>query len=73
MIRKENWRNLIVNNFSFSQGIKIFRIHNVEEVKQGLLIFKTLLTNEKKIFWNRWDKGTVNIGNINGEKFSNLV
>ena len=29
--------------FSFSQGIKIFRVHNVEEVKQGLLIFKTLL------------------------------
>ncbi len=29
--------------FSFSQGIKIFRVHNVKEVKQGLLIFKTLL------------------------------
>ena len=29
--------------FSFSQGIKIFRVHNVEEVKQGLLIFETLL------------------------------
>jgi len=29
--------------FSFSQGIKIFRVHNVEEVKQGLLIFNTLL------------------------------
>ena len=29
--------------FAFSQGIKIFRVHNVEEVKQGLLIFKTLL------------------------------
>tara|TARA_B100000963_G_scaffold218524_1_gene190544 strand:+ start:1548 stop:2606 length:1059 start_codon:yes stop_codon:yes gene_type:complete len=29
--------------FSFSQGIKIFRIHNVDEVKQGLLVFKTLL------------------------------
>jgi dihydropteroate synthase len=29
--------------FSFSQGIKIFRAHNVEEVKQGLLIFETLL------------------------------
>ena len=29
--------------FSFSQGIKIFRVHNVEEVKQGLLIFKNLL------------------------------
>ena len=29
--------------FSFSQGIKMFRVHNVEEVKQGLLVFKTLL------------------------------
>ena len=29
--------------FSFSQGIKIFRVHNVEEVKQSLLVFKTLL------------------------------
>ena len=29
--------------FSFSQGIKIFRVHNVEEVKQGLLVFETLL------------------------------
>ncbi len=29
--------------FSFSQGIKIFRVHNVEEVKQGLLTFETLL------------------------------
>jgi len=29
--------------FSFSQGIQIFRIHNVEEVKQGILVYKTLL------------------------------
>ena len=29
--------------FSFSQGIKIFRIHNVEEVKQGLLVLDALL------------------------------
>ena len=29
--------------FSFSQGIRIFRVHNVEEVKQGILIFETLL------------------------------
>ena len=29
--------------FSFSQGIKIFRVHNVEEAKQGLLVFETLL------------------------------
>jgi dihydropteroate synthase len=29
--------------FSFLQGIKIFRVHNVEEVKQALLVFETLL------------------------------
>jgi dihydropteroate synthase len=29
--------------FSFSQGIKIFRVHNVEEAKQGLMVFETLL------------------------------
>ena len=30
-------------NFSFSQGIKIFRVHNVAEIKQGLLVFQALL------------------------------
>ena len=29
--------------FSFSQGIRIFRVHNVAEVKQGLLIFESIL------------------------------
>ena len=29
--------------FSLSQGIKIFRVHNVAEVKQGLLVFESLL------------------------------
>ncbi len=29
--------------FSFLQGIKIFRVHNVKEIKQGLLVFETLL------------------------------
>ena len=29
--------------YSFSQGVKIFRVHNVEEVKQGLLVFEALL------------------------------
>ena len=29
--------------FSFLQGINIFRVHNVEEVKQSLLVFKKLL------------------------------
>ena len=29
--------------FSLSQGVQIFRIHNVEEVKQGILVYETLL------------------------------
>ena len=29
--------------YLFSQGVKIFRIHNVREVKQGLLVFESLL------------------------------
>jgi len=29
--------------FSFSQGVKIFRVHNIEEVKQGLLVYETIL------------------------------
>ena len=29
--------------FSLSQGVKIFRVHNIEEVKQGLLVYETIL------------------------------
>jgi dihydropteroate synthase len=29
--------------FAFSQGVKIFRVHNVEEVKQGILVYKRIL------------------------------
>ncbi len=29
--------------FSYSQGIKIFRVHNVDEIKQGLLVFDALI------------------------------
>ena len=29
--------------YPLSQGVKIFRVHNVEEVKQGLLVFEKLL------------------------------
>ena len=29
--------------FSLSQGIQIFRVHNVEEIKQGILVFENLL------------------------------
>ena len=34
--------------FSLSQGIKIFRVHNVEEVKQGLLTIEKLFKKWKK-------------------------
>ena len=29
--------------FTLSQGVQIFRVHNVEEIKQGILVFKRLL------------------------------
>tara|TARA_B100001093_G_scaffold360300_1_gene345017 strand:+ start:3028 stop:4077 length:1050 start_codon:yes stop_codon:yes gene_type:complete len=29
--------------FTLTQGVQIFRVHNVEEVKQGILVFKKLL------------------------------
>ena len=29
--------------FSMSQGVQIFRVHNVEEIKQGILVYKKLL------------------------------
>ncbi|MDC0618959.1 dihydropteroate synthase [Pelagibacteraceae bacterium] len=29
--------------FSLCQGVQIFRVHNVEEVKQGILVFETLI------------------------------
>ena len=34
--------------FSLSQGIRIFRVHNVEEVKQGFLVYETLINKWKK-------------------------
>ena len=29
--------------YSLSQGVQIFRVHNVEEIKQGILVFESLL------------------------------
>ena len=29
--------------FTLTQGIQVFRVHNVDEVKQGILVFKRLL------------------------------
>ncbi len=31
--------------FLLSQGVQIFRVHNVNEVKQGILVFKKILVN----------------------------
>ena len=31
--------------FLMSQGVQIFRVHNVKEVKQGILVFKKILLN----------------------------
>ena len=31
--------------FLLSQGVQIFRVHNVKEMKQGILVFKRLLMN----------------------------
>ena len=32
--------------FLLSQGVQIFRVHNVEEIKQGILVFKKILKNK---------------------------
>ena len=34
--------------FSLSQGVRIFRVHNVEEVKQGILVYEKLTSKWKK-------------------------
>ena len=31
--------------FLLSQGVQLFRIHNVNEVKQGILVYEEILTN----------------------------
>ena len=57
--------------FLLSQGVQIFRVHNVKEVKQGILVFKKILLNKmkNKYFGTDGIRGTVNQGNITGEKF----
>ena len=53
-----------------SQGVQIFRVHNVNEVKQGILVFKKIFKLMKnKYFGTDGIRGTVNQGNITGEKF----
>ena len=31
--------------FLMSQGVQIFRVHNVKEVKQGIMVYKKILSN----------------------------
>ena len=31
--------------YLMSQGVQIFRVHNVNEVKQGILVFEKILSN----------------------------
>jgi dihydropteroate synthase len=33
--------------FLLSQGVQVFRVHNVNEVKQGILVFKKILSHHK--------------------------
>jgi dihydropteroate synthase len=40
---KKELEELIIILFSLSQGIQIFRVHNVREIKQGILVFQNLL------------------------------
>ena len=53
-----------------SQGVQIFRVHNVNEVKQGILVFEKILKikMKNKYFGTDGIRGTVNQGNITGEK-----
>ena len=32
--------------FLLSQGVQVFRVHNVAEVKQGIIVFKKILINK---------------------------
>ena len=57
--------------FLLSQGVQIFRIHNVKEIKQGILVFEKIMKN--KYFGTDGIRGTVNQGNITGENFLSLV
>ena len=34
--------------YLLSQGVQIFRVHNVREIKQGILVFEILLKRWKK-------------------------
>ena len=57
--------------FLLSQGVQVFRVHDVNEVKQGILVFKKDIIKlmKNKYFGTDGIRGTVNKGNITGEKF----
>ena len=58
--------------FLLLQGVQLFRVHNVKEVQQSVLVFNKILSNSKinenKYFGTDGIRGTVNQGNITGEK-----
>ena len=42
IVERENWRNISSILFLLMQGVQIFRVHNVNEIKQGILVFEKL-------------------------------
>ncbi len=43
--------------FAMMQGVQILRVHDVNDIIQGIKVFKKLIKiNGKKVFWNRWNK-----------------
>ena len=39
----EHWPQLL---YLMSQGVQIFRIHNVKEIKQGILVYEKIILNK---------------------------
>ena len=35
--------------YLLSQGVQVFRVHNVNEIKQGMLVYEKILFNQWKI------------------------
>ena len=43
IVKKELGGTLSSILYLLSQGVQIFRVHNVREIKQGILVFKKIL------------------------------
>ena len=72
MIVKQNWWNF--NSVLLLSRSTNFRVHNVKEVKQGILVLKNNIKLMKnKYFGTDGIRGTVNQGNITEKNFLNLV